>query len=51
MKRTLLAAVLAVTTASAIPILARSAEDPETQQAQAAPVGEHQGDERGGPGR
>ena len=50
MKRTLLAAMLAVTTASAIPILARSAEDPETQQAQAAPVGDHQGDERGGPG-
>jgi len=49
-KRTLLAAVLAVTTASAIPILARSAEDTETQQAQAASMGEPGGDEGGGPG-
>jgi LTXXQ motif family protein len=50
-RRTLLAAALAVTTAVAIPFLARSAEDPETQQAQTAAVGEHWGDERGGPGR
>jgi hypothetical protein len=44
----LLAAALATTTVIAIPILARSAEDAETQQAQAAPMGEHWGDERGG---
>jgi hypothetical protein len=50
-RRILLAAALATTTAIAIPILARSAEDAETQQAQAAPMGEHWGDERtGGPG-
>ena len=48
MRRILLAAALATTTAIAIPILARSAEDVETQQAQAAPMGEHRGDERGG---
>ena len=48
MRRILLAAALATTTAIAIPILARSAEDAETQQAQAAPMGEHRGDERGG---
>jgi hypothetical protein len=36
-----LAAALAATTAIAIPMLARSAEDTETQQAQAAPTGEH----------
>jgi len=44
----LLAVALATTTTIEIPILARSAEDTETQQAQAAPVGEHWGDERGG---
>jgi LTXXQ motif family protein len=47
-RRILLAAALATTTAIAIPILARSAEDAETQQAQAAPMSEHWGDERGG---
>jgi len=41
-----------MTTAITVPMLARSAEDGETQQAQAAPMGEHWGDERGGgPGR
>jgi hypothetical protein len=48
----LLAAVLVTTAALAVPILARSAEDAETRQAQAAPTGEHRGDDRdGGPGR
>jgi LTXXQ motif family protein len=49
-KRILLAAALATTTAIAIPILARSAEDGEAHQAQAAPsMGEHwDGEERGG---
>jgi hypothetical protein len=47
-RRILLAAALATTIAIAIPILARSAEDAETQQAQAAPMSEHWGDERGG---
>jgi LTXXQ motif family protein len=46
-RRIVLAAVLATTTAITIPILARSAEDAETQQAQAAPTGEHWGDQRG----
>lgn len=51
MRRMLLAAMLATTIAIAIPLLARSAEDSETRQAQAAPMGEHWGDERdGGPG-
>jgi LTXXQ motif family protein len=47
-RRILLVAALATTTAIAMPILARSAEDAETQQAQAAQTGEHWGDERGG---
>ena len=51
MRRILLAAGLAAIAAVAIPIFARSAEDSETQQAQAAPMGEHWNDERGGPGR
>jgi hypothetical protein len=54
-KRILLAAVLATTTAIAVPIIASSAQDAETQQAQAAPPGsadEQSGEEhRGGPGR
>jgi LTXXQ motif family protein len=48
-KRILLAAALATTTALAVPMMARSAEDAPTQQAQAAPmIGEHRGEERGG---
>jgi hypothetical protein len=47
----LLAAALVTAAAIAIPILAHSAEDAERQQAQAAPAGEHWGDEGGGPGR
>src|SRR5690349_11179689 len=47
-KRMLLAAALATTIAIAVPIIARSADDAPTQQAQAAPIGEHGGDERGG---
>jgi LTXXQ motif family protein len=54
-KRILLAAVLATTTAIAVPIIASSAQDAETQQAQAAPPGpadEQSGEEhRGGPRR
>lgn len=51
MKRILLAAALATTAALAVPINARSAEDTSMQQAQAGPMGEHEGDEqRGGPG-
>jgi hypothetical protein len=46
----LFVAALAATAAIAVPILARSAEDTATQQAQAAPMGEHWGDERGGGG-
>jgi LTXXQ motif family protein len=49
-RRILLAAALATTAAIVVPMLARSAEDAETQQAQAAPVGEHWSEERGGPG-
>jgi LTXXQ motif family protein len=49
-KKTLLAAGLAVTTAIAIPILARSAGNTDTQYAQAAPMGETGGDEHGGMG-
>src|SRR5438132_13493540 len=50
-KRILLAAALATTTAMAVPIIARSAEDAETQQAQAAQADEQWGEEhRGGPG-
>ena len=48
MKRILLAAALATTTAIAVPIIAHSADDAQTQHAQAAPSGEHWGDERGG---
>ena len=56
MKRILLAAVLATTTAIAVPIIARSAQDAETQQAQAAApaaADEQSGEEHrgGGPGR
>lgn len=51
MRRTLLAAAVVTTAALTIPILARSAEDAETQQAQAAPMGEHWGDQPGGPER
>ncbi len=51
MKRTLLAAALAATTAIAVPIIARSAQDAETQQAQVAQADEQQGEEhRGGHG-
>jgi hypothetical protein len=49
-RRVLLAAALVTTAAIAIPILARSAEDPEGQQAQTSLAGEHWDDERGGPG-
>ena len=52
MKRILLAATLATSAAMALPIIARSAEDGSTQQAQVAPADEHWGEERdGGPGR
>ena len=51
MRRTFLVAVLVTTAAMAGPIVARSAEDTETQQAQAAPMAEHWGDQRGGPER
>jgi hypothetical protein len=47
-KRMLLAAALATTIAIAVPIIARSADDAQPQLAQAAPIGEHWGDERGG---
>ena len=51
MKRTLLAAALAATTAIAVPIIARSAPDTEMQQTQAAPADDQQGEEHGrGPG-
>jgi hypothetical protein len=54
-KRILLAAVLATTTAVAVPIIASSAQDAETQQAQAAPQSATDGqsgeERRGGPGR
>jgi LTXXQ motif family protein len=54
-KRILLAAMLATTTAIAVPITARSAPDADTQQAQAAPsapADEQSGEEHrgGGPG-
>lgn len=49
MRRVLLAAALATTVTTVLPSLARSAEDNETQQAQAAPMAEQRGDgERGG---
>ena len=52
MKRILLAAALATTTAITVPIIAHSAQDADTQQAQAAPADEHWGEQRsGGPGR
>ena len=44
MRRILLVAALAMTAAIAVPIFARSAEDAETQQAQAAPMGEQRGE-------
>jgi len=47
-KRILLAAALAATTAIAVPIIARSAEDAELQQAQVAQADEQQGEEHGG---
>jgi hypothetical protein len=47
-RRILFAATLAMTTAIVVPMLAHSAEETETRQAQAAPMGEHWGDERGG---
>jgi LTXXQ motif family protein len=50
-RRTLLAAAVVTTAALTIPILAHSAEDAETQQAPAAPMGEHWGGQRGGPER
>ena len=51
MRRTFLVAVLVTTAAIALPIFASSAEEAETQQAQAAPMAEHWGDQRGGPER
>ena len=48
MKRILLAAALAATTAIAVPIIARSAENAESQQAQVAQADEQQGEEHGG---
>ena len=48
MKRILLAAALAATTALAVPIIARSAEDAEMQQAQVAQADHEQGEEHGG---
>jgi hypothetical protein len=47
-RRIFLAAALAATGAIAIPIFAHSAEDGEAQQAQAAPMDEQWGGERGG---
>jgi hypothetical protein len=47
-KRILLAAALAATTAIAVPIIARSAEDAELQQAQVAQADKQQGEEHGG---
>jgi LTXXQ motif family protein len=46
-RRTLLAAALATTTVIVNPIVASWADEPETQQAQAAPADEHWGDARG----
>ncbi|MBO0737646.1 MAG: Spy/CpxP family protein refolding chaperone [Alphaproteobacteria bacterium] len=51
MKRMLLAAALATTTAMTIPTLARSADEGGTQQAQSAQTDEQSSDERGEPGR
>ncbi len=50
MRRIVLAAALATTAAIAVPIAISAAEDNETQQAQAAPVGEHWSGERSAPG-
>jgi hypothetical protein len=47
-KRILLAAALAATTAIAVPMIARSAQDAEMQQAQVAQADERQGEEHGG---
>jgi hypothetical protein len=47
----LFAAALATIVTTMLPILARSAEDTETQQAQAAPISEHWGEEQRGGGR
>jgi hypothetical protein len=50
-RRMLLAAALATTAAASVPLLARSAENGEAQQAQAGPMGEEGGEGRGsGPG-
>ena len=48
MRRILLAAALATTTAMTVPMVARSAPDTETQQAQAGPSDEHEGERLGG---
>lgn len=48
MNRILLAAALATTAVLAVPTIARSAEDAQIQQAQAAPISEYEGDEHGG---
>lgn len=48
MKRILLAAALAATTAIAVPVIARSAQDAEVQQVQVAQADEQQGEEHGG---
>jgi hypothetical protein len=52
-RTTLLAIALAATAAIAIPVIARSADDPDTQYAQAGPMERHWGaeDDRGEPGR
>jgi len=47
-KRILLAAALAATTAIAVPIVARSAQDDAKQEAQAAQADEQSGEEHGG---
>jgi hypothetical protein len=47
-KRILLAAALAATTAIAVPMIARSAQDAEMPQAQVAQADERQGEEQGG---
>src|SRR5260370_2370807 len=50
-KRILLAAALAATTAIAVPIIARSAQDDAMQEAQVAQADDQQGEEhQGGPG-
>ena len=48
MKRTLLAAALAATTAIAVPIIARAAQDDAEQEAQVAQADEQSGEEHGG---